>query len=368
MADFLHELTWKLPMSTEPNNTHSWFRPAAILLAVAAAALGGYVIWRLDTAPRTDDAYAYADTISVTPEVSGRIIALVAQDNQAVKKGDLLFRVDPRPFEETLAKAQGTLATLHKEIELTQRAVNSQKFGAAAATSGVERARAAAEQAADTLARLEPLLGDGFTSAEQVDQARTAKRSATALLSTALHDAQRATAAISGVDALVAKREVVKAEIELAKLNLEYATVRAPFDGRVIGLRTATGQFAAAGRPLFTLADTSRWYVVANFRENELANIQPGRAAKVYLLSSPGHAFRGVVESVGYGVFPDDGGAETTGLPHVPRSINWVRVAQRFPVRILVEKPEPGLFRIGASAVATMIGGVPANLPGRAKP
>ena len=94
--------------------------------------------------------------------------------------------------------------------------------------------------------------------------------------------------------------------------------------------------------------------MVANFRETDLAHIKPGQAAQVYVLSDPGKRFAGIVESVGYGVFPDDGGGETSGLPRVPRSINWVRVAQRFPVRILVEQPDPTIFRIGASAVAIM--------------
>jgi len=324
----------------------------ALFLVLAAIGVGSYVIWRLDTAPRTDDAFAYADTISVTPEVSGRIIDLAVQDNQAVKQGDVLFRIDPRPFNEALNKAQATLNALDNEITLTQRSVNAQKFGADAATAAVGRARAADAQAADTLNRMEPLLGKGYVSAEQVDQARTAKRITQVQLDTALLDAQRANAGVSGVDALVAKRDAVKADIELARINLEYTTVRAPFDGRVIGLRTSTGQYAAVGHPVFTLANTSRWYVVANFRETELAHVTPGHRAQVYLLNDPSKHFSGVVDSVGYGVFPDDGGGEAAGLPRVPRSINWVRVAQRFPVRILIDKPDPALFRIGASAVA----------------
>jgi multidrug efflux system membrane fusion protein len=96
-------------------------RALAALLALAALGLGGFVIWRTDAQPRTDDAYAYADTISVTPEVSGRIVDLVARDNQAVHKGDVLFRIDPRPFQDTLAKAQASLNALDREIELTQR-------------------------------------------------------------------------------------------------------------------------------------------------------------------------------------------------------------------------------------------------------
>ncbi|QBY55821.1 multidrug transporter subunit MdtN [Cupriavidus oxalaticus] len=341
-----------MPEDTSNRVRHG--RALAILLTLAAIALTIVVVWRLDTAPRTDDAYAYADTINVAPEVSGRIVELAVKDNQAVKRGDVLFRLDPRPFEAQLEKARATLTALDREIELTQRSVNAQKLGAASASASVERARAAAEQAKDTLARMEPLLGSEYVAAEQVDQARTARRSAQAQLNAAVLDAQRATAGISGVDALVAKRDVVRAEIALAELNLEYATVRAPFDGIVVNLKTSAGQFAGAGHPIFTLANTTRWYVVANFRESDLANIRPGEKTQVYVLGQADKHFRGVVESVGYGVFPDDGGADAGGLPHVPRSINWVRVAQRFPVRILVEKPDPVVFRIGASAVAIL--------------
>ncbi|HET6554201.1 MAG TPA: multidrug transporter subunit MdtN [Dyella sp.] len=341
-------------MSQEIKTKGRLGRKLVPLLALTALGLGIVVIWRTDTAPRTDDAYVYADTVYVTPEVSGRIVELPVKDNQAVKKGDVLFQIDPRPFQATLDKAQASLVALDREIELTQRSVDAQKFGAAAATASIERARAAAKQATDTLSRIEPLLGTPYASAEQVDQARTAKLAADAQLNAASLDAQRATAGISGVDALVAKREVIRAEITLAKLNLEFATVRAPFDGIVINLKTTAGQFAAAGHPVFTLANTHRWYVVANFRETELSHIKPGETAQVYVLSDSAQRSQGVVESIGYGVFPDDGGAEAEGLPHVPRSINWVRVAQRFPVRILVDHPDPAFFRIGASAVAIM--------------
>jgi multidrug efflux system membrane fusion protein len=328
---------------------------AVLVLMLAAIGLAIYVIRTIDLSPRTDDAYAYADTVDVAPEVSGRIVNLAVMDNQRVRKGDLLFQIDPEPYQATLARAEASLKALDREIELTQRTVNAQKFAAAAARAEVERARAAARQAADTLARLEPLLGQEYVSAEQVDQARTARRIAQAELSTALLEAQRAQAEVSSVAALVARRDVVKAEIELTRLNLGYAQVRSPCDGLVISLRNSAGQYAGAGRPVFTLANTARWYVVANFRETDLANVKPGRAAEVYLLSDTSRRYRGTVESIGYGVFPDDGGAEAGGLPRVPRSINWVRVAQRFPVRILVDNPDAS-FRIGASAVATMTG------------
>ncbi|HBN7066748.1 TPA: multidrug efflux transporter periplasmic adaptor subunit MdtN [Escherichia coli] len=312
--------------------------PALLVVALALVALV-FVIWRVDSAPSTNDAYASADTIDVVPEVSGRIVELAVTDNQAVKQGDLLFRIDPRPYEANLAKAEASLA---------------QQFGADSVNATVEKARAAAKQVTDTLRRTEPLLKEGFVSAEDVDRARTAQRAAEADLNAVLLQAQSAASAVSGVDALVAQRAAVEADIALTKLHLEMATVRAPFDGRVISLKTSVGQFASAMRPIFTLIDTRHWYVIANFRETDLKNIRSGTPATIRLMSDSGKTFEGKVDSIGYGVLPDDGGLVLGGLPKVSRSINWVRVAQRFPVKIMVDKPDPEMFRIGASAVANL--------------
>jgi membrane fusion protein, multidrug efflux system len=326
----------------------------ALLLIVLTAVAAIAVIWRVDTEPRTDDAYAYADTIGVSPEVSGKIVTLAVRDNQAVKRGDLLFELDPRPYQYALLRARAALAQLDAQIPLTQRSVNAQTFGAAAARSAVERAQAAASQASDTLARMAPLIAKGYVSADDLDRARTSQRSALAELAAAQAQAREAQAAVSSVDALVAQRGVLQAEIASAQLNLEYATVRAPFDGRVVELRTTVGQYVSAQKPVFTLIDTRRWYVIANFRENELGHIRPGTPATVYLMSDTGIRFSGTVDSIGFGVDPQDGGGTANGLPNIQRSINWVHVAQRFPVKILVDRPDPRLFRIGTSAVAVL--------------
>ena len=326
----------------------------ALILGLVTLVLGLYVFWRLDTAPRTDDAYASADTIEVAPEVSGRIVELAVKDNQFVRKGDLLFRIDPRPFEDELAKAKASLVALDRQIELTQRAVTAQQYGADSAHATVERARAAATKATETLRRTEPLLEPGYVSAEDVDRARATQRAAEADLIAARLQAQQASAAVTGVDALVAQRDVIRAEMALAQLHLEMSTVHAPFDGRVVSLSTTVGQFASALKPVFTLIDTEHWYVVANFRETELRDIRPGIPATLYLMADTSKRFHGVVDSIGYGVLPDDGGLVVGGLPRVQRSINWVRVAQRFPVKIRVDHPDPELFRVGASAVAVL--------------
>jgi len=327
----------------------------AIALVVVTLLLVIFVIHQLDRTPRTDDAYVYADTIDVVPEVSGRIVELPVHDNQAVKQGDLLFRIDPRPYQDALTRGNASLVALERQIELTQRTVNAQQYNAQSVRAAVERARAAASQAADTLHRMEPLLSHGYVSAEDVDRARTAQRATQAELSAAQLQAQQAAAAVSGVDALVAQRAVVMAEISIAELNLEYATVRAPFDGRIVSLTTSIGQFVTALKPVFTLIDTRHWYVVANFRETELKGIRPGTPATVYLMSDTGQRFRGSVDSISYGVASDEGGlALPGGLPHIQRTLNWVHVSQRFPVKIRVDNPNPELFRVGTSAVAVL--------------
>jgi len=326
----------------------------AILVGAIAAVL--YVISWLDQYPRTDDAFARADLIAVAPQVSGRIIELKVQDNQSVRKGDVLFVLDPVPYQLSLARATAALATLERQISLTQREVNAQRFSAAASQANVARAAAQLKQATDTLDRVEPLLAEQFVTAESVDQARTARRSAEAALEFARQDARRAQSAVSGVDALVARVAELRATVATAEYDLKQTTMRAPFDGRVVDLDISEGEFAATGRRLFTLVDTRNWYVIANFRETELKNIRPGMSAEVYLMMDRSQHFKGTVHSIGWGVLPDEGGS-SGGLPNVPRSINWVRVAQRFPVRIRIEDPQPDLFRIGASAVAVVPGG-----------
>ncbi|EAA9525723.1 biotin/lipoyl-binding protein, partial [Salmonella enterica] len=211
----------------------------ALALVLLALVVMVFVIWRVDSAPSTSDAYASADTIDVVPEVSGRIVELAVVDNQQVKKGDLLFRIDPRPYEASLAKAEALLAALDKQIMLTQRSVDAQKYAASSVEATVAKARAAAKQANDTLRRTEPLLSEGFVSAEDVDRARTAQRAAEADLNAVLLQAQQAASAVSGVDALVAQRVAVQADIALTKLHLDMATLRAPFDGRVVSLKTS---------------------------------------------------------------------------------------------------------------------------------
>lgn len=326
----------------------------ALFLTVFALLAGLYVVWQLETRPSTDDAYAYADTINVTPEVSGKVISFNVKDNQRVQKGDILFIIDSRVYLEILHKTEASLKQLEQQIMLTQRSVSAQKLGADAMSANVAKARATAKQTTQSYQRLIPLREKNFVSVEALDQAKTSKLAADAALSVALLDAQSATAGVSGIEALEAQRAVIQADIAMAQLNLEHTTVRAPFSGRVIGLTTTVGQYASAGLPMFTLADTQQWFVVANFRETDLKNIRPGDDAIIYLMGNSQVSYPAVIDSIGYGVTPTDGSIFSPGLPVVSRSINWVHVAQRFPVRLRITSAQTDAFRIGASAVAVV--------------
>ncbi len=333
---------------TSANNWPTW------LLLVITLLLAVFVLVRVNNSPTTDDAYVYADTIEVVPQVSGHIVEMSIRDNHRVAKGDLLFRIDPRPYAEELMAAEARLNTLDQKIKLASRDVQAQIYNAEAANAMVAKARARLTQATDTFYRKEDLYRQKFVSADEFEQALTARQSAEAELNSALKQAKQAEAAVSGVDDLVAQKAEVLAQISKAELNLGYTEVRAPFDGYVASLRTTVGQFASAQQPVCTLIDARNWYVVANFRETDLKDVQPGTAATLYLMSDESKTFEGRVDSISYGVLPDDGGRVVSGLPSVQRSINWVHVSQRFPVKIHVQDPDPHLFRVGTSAAAIL--------------
>ena len=327
-----------------------WPLLALVLAAIVALIL---VIWQLQTSPETNDAYVYADTIDVVPEVSGRIVEMPIRDNQRVKKGDLLFRIDPRPYQAMLDDAKARLTTLDAQIMLTQRTIKAQEYNAQSVSAAVERAKALVKQTTSSRIRLEPLVPQGFASQEDLDQARTAEKAARAELEATLLQAKQASAAVTGVDAMVAQRAGILAQIALAELHLEFTEVRAPFNGVVVALKTTIGQYASALKPVFTLLDDDHWYVVANFRETDLQSVRPGVPARITVMTNHGRTFEGVVDSVGTGVLPD-GGSVIEGLPVIQKSINWVHVSQRFPVKIAVKDPDPALFRMGASASAVL--------------
>jgi len=305
---------------------------------------------RIDLRPRTDDAYLQADLVHMAPDVSGRIVELDVRDNQKVHKGEVLFRIDPDPYRLRVDQARAAVQGLEAKLALTADQVASQTSKADAAERGIGSADAQRALASSTLGRMEPLLGRGFVTAQQVDQARTAQRTAQIALQQARLQADEARQAIINTKPTEAELEGARATLALAERDLNKTVVRAPCDGRITALDIAAGEFAATGHPLFTIIDTEHWYAIGNFRETDLAGIEPGQRATVYVMAQPSRPVPGKVDSLGWGV-ASDVSATFGGLPHVERTLNWVRIAARFPVRVLLDAPPDNLMRYGATAV-----------------
>ena len=386
------------------------FTTAMVLLAL----VGLIAVYSVTTRhPQTDDAEVFANYIGISPVVEGPILHLNVADNQHVKQGDLLFQIDDRPYKYALDRAVSDQAALEGQIVDEQRRIQAEMHAVTAsgaatrsATANVDRAQASIREAEadvthseaaldrakaewayaeDNLHRVEPLLAKQFVTVDQVDQARTTEResaqsvheaesqlalnrahlnSMLAALAEAKASAQQSTAqfhqsqsSVLTLDPLVAQRQGRAAAIANAQYNYDECRVYAPFDARVTDLVISQGAYAHIGQQMFTLIDTRVWWVLANFRETQLRHIQPGMAADIYLMSEPGLRLTGVVESTGYGVTPDPSilGRITSGLPDIQRTLSWVHLASRYPVRIRIQSP-PSYIRLGESAVIVIRG------------
>jgi multidrug efflux system membrane fusion protein len=390
-------------------------RIVSICIIAGALITGLLLIGMTNRYPRTDDAEIFANFIGIAPQVDGPITRLAVQDNAFVKQGNLLFEIDPRPYQYALQKARSDLNTLEGQIVDQRRTIASQvsAVGAAranidGAAANVDRAAAAVNEAKANVAnaraaldranaellyttnnyhRIEPLLAKQFVTVDQVDLASTAVKAreqavhqqraqlllAEAQVRSAEAQSEQAKAIVEQshaqlgqsqhnvltMDPLTAQREGRASAIRTAEYNLNNCEVYSPFNARVTNLNISQGAYAHTGQQVFTLIDTRTWWAVANFRETQLHRIQPGMHADVYVLSRPNVRYDGVVDSVGFGVQPDStlvGTIASTGLPNVQRSLNWVHLATRYPVRVRIQAPESEPFRLSESAVVVIRG------------
>ena len=389
-------------------------RVLSALIVTGAIALGIVVVYHANYYPRTDDSAILANFIGIAPQVEGPLVRLNVHDNQFVKKGELLFEIEERPYRYALEKAISDQATLEGQISDERRRIAAKVSAVSVAaaniqgteadvnrwTAAVEQARAevsSAEQgvrrvnaewlyASNNLHRIEPLLVKQFVTFDQVDRARTSEvaqaqslkqaesqlQQAQASLQSTIAQAERSKAmltqskaqheetqnAVTTLEPLINQRGAKASTIETTRYNLNNCRVYAPFDARVTNLTISEGAYAHTGQQMFTLIDARTWWAVANFREGQLERIVPGMRADVYVLSKPNVRFSGVVDSIGFGVTPDEDviGHFQQGLPDVQRTLNWVHLASRYPVRVRVENPTPDLFRVSESAVVVIRG------------
>jgi len=389
-------------------------RMLSAAIVTGALVLGLVVFHRTGQYPRTDDSEILANFIGIAPQVEGPILRLDVHDNQLVKQGELLFEIDDRPYRYALERAISDQATLEGQIADERRKIAAlvsavsvsqaniegtvadvTRSAAAAdqaradvtnAEQGVSRAQAEWTYANNNLHRIEPLLAKQFVTVDQVDRARTSEvtqaqalqqagsqlRLSQAGLQSALAQQERSKAmlqqshaqheqaqnAVTTLEPLINQRGARTSAIETARYNLNNCRVYAPFTARVTNLTISEGAYAHIGQQVFTLIDSRTWWAVANFREGQLQHIAPGMPADVYVMSQPNVRFSGVVDGIGFGVTPDADviGRLAPGLPDVQRTLNWVHLASRYPVRVRVQNPPPELFRVSESAVVVIRG------------
>lgn len=331
------------------------FTSPGSLIALAIIAIAVIVALRaaswVDRHPSTSDASLDADLVHVAPEVSGRIIEIAVRENAPVRRGAVLFRIDPLPYQLLVSQSQADLALAQAQLDTQRRFVSTQRSNATVAQDQTASAKANYELATRTAERLKPLTAKGYVPSQELDQAVISANDAATRLQQAQVLALAAVQAIGTIqagEALVAARE---AALALAKRHLEDTTVRAPHDGLVVGLNVSSGEFVAPGQSLFTLINTEEWFASASLRETDLGAVHTGGCVTVYSMIDRRWPIRGVVDSIGWGVLDQEQVNLPRSVPYVERSLNWVRVAQRFPVRIRLENPPRQLMRLGASAV-----------------
>jgi multidrug efflux system membrane fusion protein len=326
-------------------------RLVSLAIITLAVALGVFAAYEAETRPTTSDSSIDADVVHVAAEVGGRVIQIAVSENVRVAEGDLLFQIDPVPYQLVVEQAAADLGVAEAQLETQRRVMATQHSTAEIAGDDVRKAQDNHALARRTADRLRPLAANGYVPKQQLDQADVAERDT----ATAFIQAQeRHEAAIRAIDTDSGGQATVRARraaLATAKRRLDDTTVRAAHNGLVVGLTISSGEMVVPGQSLFTLINTDEWFAEANFRETDLNAIAIGYCATVFSMLDRRRAIKGEVEGIGWGVRDQDRVNVPRSLPYVERSLNWVRVAQRFPVRIRLEDPPPELMRLGASAV-----------------
>lgn len=309
-----------------------------VALALVVVIAGGLWAWWHYGAlhPSTEDAFLRAHIVNIAPQVPGEVTQVDVHENQQVKRGDVLFRIDPTQYRNKVDTARA-------QVKIAEDARKSTAAEISAAEQGVTSAQSTLDTASKQLERAQKLFTSGNISQATLDQDQSNVAKAKAALDSAR---SQLTKAHSDAQAKEDQLAAAQAQLNSAKVDLGHAVVRAPADGWVSNLDLRAGATVSAYQPLFALVESAHWWVQANFKETDLARIKPGQPVTITVDMLPGVTLKGHVESVGRG-----SGATFSLLPAENASGNWVKVTQRFPVRIALDKTDATL-RTGASVTA----------------
>jgi len=285
----------------------------------------------------TDNAYIRQNKVSVSAEVGGRIVEVAVRENQRVRAGDLLFRIDPEPYQLAVQEAQAAVASARASLEELQTVLDTSNVA-------IDRAEGDIAYYEREYQRQLDLMKTNVTTEAAVQAAAHSLAEAKADLASAQADAARARAALStggSEDGVNPRLRAAQVQLDKAQLNLSRTAVRAPVSGIVSQSdRLQVGQLMVQGLPAVTIVDEAESWVEANFKETNLRRMQPGQSAVIHVDTYPDLALEGTVQSIGAGT-----GSEFSILPAQNANANWVKVTQRVPVRIAIDKlPDQALI------------------------
>jgi len=324
------------------------------------------------TNPWTRDGQVRAEVVQITPRVSGPIVKLAVVDNQFVNAGDLLFEIDPRTFEVSLAQAKAQYdktkddyAANEKQVEAAEAQVDVSRAAIAQAKSVIKETHAEIEKNTAEYERQQRMLPQGATSQKTVDRAKANYEVSIQKREEAIASVTQAQATLATTEASLAEAQAnlgapgeanasireALAEVEQAELNLEFTRVKAPVDGYVTNLNLRLGSQAVTNQAAVALVDVNSYWIDGFFKETSVGNMRKGDKAIITLMTYPDTPMEGVVDSLGWGIAQQDGSTGFDLLPNVNPTFEWIRLAQRVPVRIhLTNVPDMIELRVGTTA------------------
>jgi membrane fusion protein (multidrug efflux system) len=345
------------------NKPSFWKRPPIIIAGSAGLVvllfLGLHYVAESFTHESTDDAFLDANTVSIAPQVAGRVKTVYVKDNQTVKAGDLLVAIDPKDFEVQLSQKKAALTAAEANVGLLEASVSllRTQVGTAEATvkqseAEAEADQATAEKAEADLKRAADLMQKTTISPQEFDSAKAAAAAANATLKAGLAKAASDRSKVGESRAELeaglrawqrsqAQARQSETDVQQSDLNLSYARVTALQDGRVTRKAVEEGDYVQVGQRLMALVPGEIW-VIANFKETQLINIRPGQPVEIGVDSIGGRPFAGRVDSIQAG-----SGAAFSLLPPENAVGNYVKVVQRVPVKILFDKPVEAVHVLG---------------------
>jgi len=342
------------------------------IIVLIAVVLVLFKYWDYVTNPWTRNGQVRAEVIQITPRVSGPIVRLPVQDNQFVKAGDLLFEIDPRTFKASLEQAQAQYDKTGDDYLAQEKQVDAAQAQVDAARASVQQAKTKIKQRDSQIVkdkaeyeRQQGMMPQKATSQKSVDRAKANYEVSVEKQKGAVAGVTKAQATLGQAEAALAEAKAnlgaagdanasireARAAVRQAELNLEFTQVKAPVDGYITNLNLRLGSQAVANQPLMALVDVNSYWIHGFFRETTIEGIQKGDKAIVTLMTYPDTPLEGYVDSLGWGIAQDDGSTGFELLPNINPTFEWIRLAQRVPVRIQLDKvPEEVKLRVGTTA------------------